>query len=133
MSNGNIALVQSLYEAFGRGEIASIVKASAPTVDWCMVGTESDYPGFVPRTGPAGVQEFFRHVAELWDFSEFTPQEFFASGDTVVVLGQYAAKLKKNGRSVRSEWVHVFAIRNGRLVKFREFTDTAQVAAAWRG
>jgi ketosteroid isomerase-like protein len=34
MSAANIAFVQSLYAAFGRGDIATIVNGLAPDVDW---------------------------------------------------------------------------------------------------
>ena len=34
MSNANVSLVQSLYAAFGRGDIAAIISACARDVDW---------------------------------------------------------------------------------------------------
>ena len=96
-----------------------------------MVGSHSDYPGFVAKKGQVGVQEFFRDVADNWNFEEFSPQEFYAADDKVFVLGHSTATLKRNGRSVASDWVHVFTIRNGEVAKFREFNDSAQIAAAW--
>ncbi len=45
----NIALVKSLYGAFGKGDIATIVAAMAPDVNWEAVGRTSDFPTFGPR------------------------------------------------------------------------------------
>ena len=73
MSNANIAHVQSLYAAFGRGDVATIVAGLTPDVDWQTVGRESDFPTLGPRKGTKAVEEFFRLVAENEDFSEFTP------------------------------------------------------------
>ena len=133
MSQANISLVQSLYAAFGRGDIATIVNAGTPDIHWEEVGRRSDYPGFGVRKGRAGVQEFFQVVADNIDFTDFSPREFHAADDKVFVLGHYAGKLKKTGRTIDADWLHIFAIRDGQLASFREFTDTAQVAEAYRG
>jgi hypothetical protein len=45
----------------------------------------------------------------------------------------HAWKIRKTGRAVASDWVHVFTIRDSKIVAFREFTDTAQFAEAYRG
>ena len=58
----NIALVKSLYAAFGKGDTATIVAAMAPDADWETVGRTSDFPTFGPRKGQPGVQEFFNLV-----------------------------------------------------------------------
>ena len=34
--------------------------------------------------------------------------------------------------SVSSDWIHVFTVRDGKVTTFREFTDTAQFAAAYQ-
>jgi ketosteroid isomerase-like protein len=65
MSNGNIALAQSLYAAFGRGDIAALVGAMASNVTWEVVGPAKDYPLLGLRKGQDGVREFFRLIGEL--------------------------------------------------------------------
>ena len=77
------------------------------------------------------MQEFFAQVAATEDFSDFSPREFFAAGDKVFALGSYAGKIKKTGPKpfhVRmGARVHS---RGGKVSRFREFTDTAQLAVA---
>lgn len=133
MSDANITLIQSLYAAFGRGQFASIVAAVTPDVRWETVGRGTDFPTFGPRTGPQGVQEFFRLVVENEDIHEFSPHEFHVSGNMVFVVGHYAATMRKTGRKVATDWLHAFTIEGGKLTAFREFTDTAQFAEAHRG
>jgi hypothetical protein len=132
MSEANIALVQDLYAAFGRGDVATILAALDPGVDWCSIGPTGDYAAFGPRKGVAAVQDFFQVVAANEDFSEFSPQEFYGAGDKVFVLGRYALKMKATGKPVASEWVHVFTLKDGKVTKWREHTDSAQIAAANR-
>jgi ketosteroid isomerase-like protein len=133
MSNANVSLVQSLYAAFGRGEIAAIVAALAPNVDWTIHGRPQDYPLIGNRKGPAAVQEFFQGVAALQQFSDFSPREFFAVDDRVFVLGHYALTIKKTGAKVDCDWCHVFTVRGGKVTGLREFTDTAQFLEGNRG
>jgi ketosteroid isomerase-like protein len=132
MSAANIAFVQSLYAAFGRGDIATIVNGLAPDVDWTVNGRSKDYPMLGNWKGSAGVQKFFQGVAEHEEAIEFSPKEFFAAEDRVCVLGHYAWKIRKTGRQVASDWVHIFTVRSGKVVKFKEFNDTAQFAEAYR-
>src|SRR4051794_33043346 len=108
MSNANVATVQSMYAAFGRGDVATILNAASPDIDWHCNGRPSDYPTFGPRKGHQEVGEFFRLVAETGDFSEFSPREFYADGDHVFVLGHYALSVRKTGKKVASDWCHVF-------------------------
>src|ERR1043165_7299746 len=132
MSNANIDHVQSMYAAFGRGDIAALLAGMTPDIDWQTIGRQKDFPTLGPRKGVAQVQEFFQLVAEHEEFSDFTPREFYAAEDKVFVLGSYNLKLKKTGKPIASEWVHVFTLKDGKVTRFREHTDTAQFAEAYR-
>jgi ketosteroid isomerase-like protein len=79
------------------------------------------------------VREFFQTIPQVQDVTEFAPLTFFASNDHVFVLGRYAWTTRKTGRAVASAWIHVFAVRDGKVASFREFTDTAKFAEAYRG
>jgi uncharacterized protein len=133
MADANVALIQSLYAAFGRGEIAKIIAAMAPDATWEVVGRPSDHPLLGTRKGAAGVQEFFDTLAKVQDATDFSPREFYPSGDKIFVLGHYAWKLRKTGRTVETDFVHIFTVKSGKVVQFREFTDTAKFAEAYRG
>ena len=104
----------------------------SPDVDWQSVGRKTDYPAFGPRKGAAAVQEFFKLVSDNEDFSEFSPREFYAADDRVFVLGTYTLKMKKTGKPVACEWAHIFTLRDGKVTRWREHTDTAQFAEAFR-
>ena len=59
------------------------------------------------------------------EFSEFAPREMIDQGETVVVLGTLAGRAKKTGKAVKNEWAHVFKFRQGKVVFFQEYIDTA--------
>lgn len=132
MSDANIAFVRSLYAAFQRGDIGAIVGAAAPDAIWQVHGRPKDHPAIGAYKGPRGVQKFFGIVAETEDVTAFAPREFYASGDKVFVRGHYAWTMRKTGKPVSCEWLHMMTVRDGKLLGFEEFNDTAQFAEALR-
>jgi ketosteroid isomerase-like protein len=133
VSNPNVTLVQGLYGAFGRGDVATIVAALDASVNWTVNGHQSDYPVFGNWKTPAQVQSFFGLVAEYEAFTDFSPRDFYTVDDKVFVLGHYAGSIRKTGKKFASDWIHIFTIRNGKVLSFREFNDTHQFVAAYRG
>lgn len=128
----NTKVVQDAYAAFGRGDIAALLGQFSDDIIWRPVtggGTHVPFAG--ERRGKAGVAEFFKRVAESEDFEVFEPREFVAQGDKVVTLGHYRAKVRKTGRTVDSDFVMVFTLRDGKVTHFQEFLDSAALNAAF--
>jgi uncharacterized protein len=48
------------------------------------------------------------------------------------VLGHYAWTVRKTGKATSADWCHVFTVKDGKVSEFREFTDTASFAEAYR-
>jgi ketosteroid isomerase-like protein len=132
MPNSNVQVVKDCYQAFLAGDVDRILGALSADVAWEHVGRASDLPTFAPFHGVAGVGKFFGLVAATLDFQRFTPSEFHGSGDLVFAMGSYDATVKKTGRRAASEWLHVFWLKDGKVTRFLEFTDTARFAEAWR-
>ena len=130
-ASDNTAFVQSLYAAFGRGDVDTIIAGMSPDIDWASVGRSSDYPTLGARKGAGEVRAFFGHLASDVDFAAFSPKDFDASGDKVFVEGNSRMSLKAGGSEVDTDWVHVFTIRDGKVARFREYNDTAQLAEAY--
>jgi ketosteroid isomerase-like protein len=76
--------------------------------------------------GPSEVAAFFGRLPEFYAELAVTPEQFVESGDTVTVLGRLVGRAR-NGTAFDEPFVHVWTVRNGRSVAFREFFDTARV------
>ena len=59
-----------------------------------------------------------------------SPASSASLGDTVVGHGYYSGTHKKNGQTVRAQFAHFFTFRGGKVVKFQQYTDTAQFRRA---
>ena len=130
-TTANVALVKSVYESFGRGDVPTILAAAAADIDWKSIGPGNELPTFLPRRGIDEVATFFGLVAEAYDFEDFTPQAFYGVEDKVFVPGHYRMTVKKTGRVIDCDWVVIYTIRDGKVAGFREHTDTAQFVRAF--
>jgi ketosteroid isomerase-like protein len=126
----NIQLLRQAYDAFGRADIAGVLKTLSNNVDWFIPGPAGIIPFAGRRRGPQQVGEFFSLLAETQTAELFEPREFIANQDKVIVLGAQRWRVKSTGRVYEDEWAHVFTIDNGRIIKFQEYHDTAAEAAA---
>jgi hypothetical protein len=127
----NTATVQQAYNNFKAGDIQALLTQMSDDATWQLPEIEGVALAG-KRTGRDGVRDFFATVARDQDVIEFSPREFVAQGDKVVSLGHYKWRVKETGREFESDFVHVFTIRDGKIVAFREHFDTAAVAAAYQ-
>ena len=127
----NTKIVKDAYEAFGRGDVQTLLGYFDESIVWKPVhGAGAHVPTAGERRGKAAVGEFFKIVSEQVNFLRFEPREFIAQGDKVVALGHYEAKAP-TGRGFASDFVMVFALRDGKVVQFQEFSDSAAINAAY--
>lgn len=129
----NVQLVQSLYAAFGRGDIDYIVAASDPNIAWISNADPALLPFGGERRGPDGIRSFFREVAANIDTDCYQPSEFFGGPDFVAVLGRSVSRSRGTGDPFEEEWMHLFRIMNGKLTEFRIFHDTHALVQAHFG
>jgi ketosteroid isomerase-like protein len=58
------------------------------------------------------------------------PEEFIDGGDQIVVLGHYHGRARDGGDLGDPHFVHVWDFQDGRVVRYRDFTDKAAKLAA---
>jgi uncharacterized protein len=128
----NTQVVQDLYAAFNRGDMPAILDLLDEQIDWHFVGRPQDVPFAGRRHGHQQMMAFFGTVAATCDVLAFGPNELSSYDDRVVSLGSEQVRVKNTGRIFESDWVHLFTVRNGKIVQLREYYDTAAIAEAFR-
>ena len=127
----NLDTIKSAYAAFGRGDIQALLALIDAQVEWDNPGP-AEVPWAGSFSGHEGVGKFFSALGGSVDFEAFEPQAFFAQGDRVVVLGLERARVKRTGKSFVNHWAHAFTLADGKVTQFREYADSAGIAAAFR-
>ena len=73
---------------------------------------------------------YFRELNDSWEMLFFHADEFIAEGDRVVMLGRCGFRSKTTGKSAESPKVDVFRFKDGQIIEYQEFYDTAKAFAA---
>ncbi|HET6614260.1 MAG TPA: nuclear transport factor 2 family protein [Dehalococcoidia bacterium] len=129
-----MAKVQELYEAFGKGDVPSILSSLADDVDWDYGHGSTDVPWLQPRSGREAAGGFFEALMAL-DFHKFAPKEFLEAGNTVVALLDIDYTVKATGKRVNAEdEVHIWRFgSDGKVARFTHLVDTHAVQLAYKG
>jgi ketosteroid isomerase-like protein len=127
----NLEIVRRGYEAFGHGDLDTLLGLFDDQIEWVTPGP-ADLPSSGRRTGKQEVAQFFGIINDLFDIHRFEPREMIAQGDRVIVLGEESAAVRATGKVLDNSWVHAFTLRNGRVVAFQEYLDTAATVAELR-
>ena len=119
-------LVKQIYDAFAKGDVATVLGAFDPAIEWREAEGYS-FSGGNPYVGPQAIAEgvFQRLGTELGDF-RVAVQNMIESGETVVVEGRYTGTVKETGTQLDAQFAHVWEVKNGRVKRFQQYTDTDQ-------
>ena len=125
MNNGEI--IKGLYDDFATGNVPGVLGAMDANISW----TEAEgfmYAGTYvgPNTILGGV---FMKLATEWEGFSAVPHQIVDGGDgNVVSLGTYSGKYLKTGKNVTVPFAHAWTLRDGKIIKFFQYTDTLVIA-----
>lgn len=119
----NADIIQGLYESFAKGDVPAVLGAFDDSISW----TEAE--GFMyggTYNGPNAVLEgVFMRLGTEWEGFAAVPNKIVDGGDgNVISTGTYSGKYLKTGKSVSVPFAHSWEIRDGKIAKFDQYTDT---------
>ena len=129
----NAATIRRVYDAFLRGDITAVVAAMDEHIEWNEAEHVTYWPG-VPFVGPHAVLTgVFARLPHDFDNFSIEIGRMVAAGDTVLVEARYRAIAKATGKLLNAQVAHVWDLRNGKIVRFQQYTDTWQFAQVTGG
>ena len=133
----NLATVQSIYEAFGKGDVPSILDVLADDVEWESWADNSavkaGVPWMTPRHGKAEAATFFGAVGQM-EIVDLQILYMMEGGDRVAVELILEARLPVwGGGHHRDEEMLLWTFNaDGKVSRLRHYTDTARHIAAFQ-
>lgn len=130
----NIAVVKKLLEAVGQGDIQAIMGGLAEDVEWQSPVTRSEHTGITwsrQRHGRAEVLEFFAELNQKSKLKPFEDLVFTAQDDRVVLEGKNRGSARRTGKQYEHNWIMVFELQDGKIIKNRHYYDTADIESAF--
>ena len=123
LTTDNLPAVQRSYEAFSRGDLDGATAMMDDAIVWHQA---QGLPHGGIYEGLANVRaNIFDPLDEQWwvDF-DAVPSEILTGDDHVVVIGRYTGRAKASGKPLDIPFAHVWKFRDGKAVRFHQFTDT---------
>jgi len=124
---GNTDIIKGLYNSFATGDVPAVLGAMDQMINW----TEAE--GFLyggTYIGPDAILEHvFAKLGTEWERFSAVPGQFVEEGSMVVALGAYSGKYLPTGRSIINvPFVHAWTLRDGKITRFQQYTDTLVIA-----
>jgi ketosteroid isomerase-like protein len=122
MSQENVAVVQGLIDASGRGDLEAMMAVLDPAIEWTPV--ESD-PGYAVHRGHDEVRAWLADWSEALPDMRWEAERILDAGDeTVVALVRMAGRGAASGLDVTTPaYGVVFTVRAGKVVRIEEYAD----------
>ena len=127
----NLRVTQEGYAAFGRGDIPALLNTYTEDVEYVIPGPPDIITYAGTYRGAEQVAQFFSLLNDAIDYELFEPREFVAQGNKVVVLGYARGRVKITDHRVEERWAHVLTLREGKVMRFEAYSDTAATVAAF--
>ena len=129
----NVSLLKSLYAAFGRGEIATVLGAMSPDIRWYQAEGNPYMPTGEAWVGPDAVlNNLFTKLGAEWDGFTVHPKTFHGAGASVIVEARYSGRYKATGKSMDAQVCHVWDVKDGKVTRFQQYVDTAKLQDVMR-
>jgi ketosteroid isomerase-like protein len=118
----NITIIQELYSAFAAGNGKTIANILDENIIW------EQQEGFPNGGKHRGAQAVFKNVfakfADDWSNWKGVGEQFMQANDQVIVTGYYSGTALKSGKSMKVPMCHIYTLKNGKAIHFKQFTDT---------
>ena len=132
-----LPVVNQWIDALNRGDVDAALQCMADDVRWENIekvdGISDVIPWLGDFQGRTGVAEAFRLRDGAVEVKEFRVTDRVAQGDEVVTVVHERTRVKATGRFFEIDFVSWYQVRDGKIVRFRAFTDSAPIVAAMRG
>jgi ketosteroid isomerase-like protein len=125
LTQGNVALVRSAYQAFNDRDVETLKSLATP--DFVLEASEAT--DGEQHHGPGAFAEIFGAIRERWEDFRLDPLEFYEAGDRVLVLGTMVGR-GHDRKSFASVAGQVWTVRDGKLASMQGFLSSEDAIRA---
>jgi len=123
----NVKLLKDLYDAFGPGDIPTVLGGMSPDIHWYEAESNPYMPSGEAWVGPDAIlNNLFIRLGTEWDGFSVHPKSFHDAGDSVTVEARYSGRYKATGKSMDAQACHVWDVKDGKVTRFQQYVDTAK-------
>ena len=122
------SVVQSFYANLACGKPEAAFALLSDDIEW----NEAEGNPLADRNPYRGASQIaegvFGRLGAMFEGFAALPDEFIAENGRVIVIGRYRGTHRKSGAKLNCQAVHSWWVEGGRIVRFQQYADTAQLA-----
>jgi len=122
--------VQQFFSALGESNLEKALGSVHEDAVFSAPGPNT-VPIYGDFYGKDGVRDFIRILGELFDTEAFKIYDVRESGDYIFAIGLMKHRVKKTGRLFECEWSLVCKVKDGQIISYKMFEDTAGLENAY--
>jgi ketosteroid isomerase-like protein len=120
--------VRSLYAARVRGDLDGTVRDLADDAVFSLNGRGTGVPAMSQDCcGKPAIREAVGQLIAAWRFDDWKETSLLVDGDKMALHWTARITFVPTGKSASMDVVDVISFRDGKIVEFRQSTDTAMV------
>lgn len=127
MSRANVELTRRFIELFNTREFQAFFELLDPDI---VYRNREDEPDVEDYHGREAVKRYVAGWLDMFDDLLLQAREFVDLGDEVIIVTDLVARGRETGADVRGRYVFLFEIREGVIVRGREYATTEEALAA---
>ena len=124
MPQENVDNLRRGFEAYVRGDFDEALVNLDPEVVYKQAGPDSGF------RGRAAVRAAWERWEAEWDEMEMTSEEIIDAGDHLIQAILFRGRGRGSGVEVEGRFFQVHTIKDGRTVRWEEFSDRAEALEA---
>lgn len=122
------AALAGLLDAFTRGDSNRLVAYYDDDVDWLFHAPASIFPFAGVRRGKAEVLKGFAALNQGYRLADYRVQMMVVDGDCGATLSEGQLIQRATGRTIRVRTANFYRFRAGKVIEYRGFTDSLDIA-----
>jgi ketosteroid isomerase-like protein len=128
MSEENVEVIRTAYEAFDRGDLEAVSRLHARTIEW---QTSVEDPDAATHRGPVAVRHYIEGYMETFPGLRADLEECVeVPNDRVLATVRYTGRARASGMDMDwRQWL-VYTIKDGMIVRAAEYFDRDQALEA---
>jgi ketosteroid isomerase-like protein len=122
--NPTRAAVIALYEAYAARDLDGVAALIHDDIEWIIYGPVQVFPFQGPRRGKAQVLDVLGAIGKDYALERYVPEIIVVEGERAAVMSDAAFVQRATNRTLSMRLADFLRFQDGRLIEFREFTDT---------
>jgi ketosteroid isomerase-like protein len=127
MSHDNVEVVRRAIDGFNERGLPALLELADPEIEWTTTGR---YVEAGTYHGHEGIRRYLGAVLGEFDDARTDADEYIDAGDDVVVPSRFSGRGKRSGAQVELAMTIVYTVRDGRIVRARNFEDRTEALRA---